>query len=125
MRRTTDVVWDDEARAEAQDTEAKAQAIIATSVAPDRLLRGKCRGCSYLDYCWGDTDVRRRPHLLADPTPEAGLGRHQPWRVCNTPERLMSACPGTPKPEPASICTAAPSRPSVTLVIVRWLISEP
>ncbi|MFF5719356.1 CRISPR-associated protein Cas4 [Streptomyces buecherae] len=53
IRRTTDVVWDDQARAEAQETEAQAQAVIAASTAPERLLRGKCRGCSYLDYCWG------------------------------------------------------------------------
>ncbi|MEV5985513.1 CRISPR-associated protein Cas4 [Streptomyces sp. NPDC052051] len=54
IRRTTEVTWDDNARAEAEDTEAKARTVIAATTPPERLSRGKCRGCSYLDYCWGD-----------------------------------------------------------------------
>ncbi|MEU2222716.1 CRISPR-associated protein Cas4 [Streptomyces sp. NPDC018347] len=54
IRRTTEVTWDDNARAEAEDTEAQARAVIAAPAAPDRLSRGRCRGCSYLDYCWGE-----------------------------------------------------------------------
>ncbi|MEV7755797.1 CRISPR-associated protein Cas4 [Streptomyces griseofuscus] len=54
IRRTTEVTWDDNARAEAEDTEAQARTVIAAPTPPDRLSRGKCRGCSYLDYCWGD-----------------------------------------------------------------------
>ncbi|MGW1839153.1 CRISPR-associated protein Cas4 [Streptomyces sp. NPDC002067] len=54
IRRTTDVTWDDEARERAEDAEAEARAVIAAAAAPDRLIRGRCRGCSYLDYCWGD-----------------------------------------------------------------------
>lgn len=54
IRRTTDVPWDDEARELAEAAEDEARAVIATAEPPDRLTRGKCRGCSYLDYCWGD-----------------------------------------------------------------------
>ncbi|QNA72133.1 Dna2/Cas4 domain-containing protein [Streptomyces sp. So13.3] len=54
IRRTTDVPWDEAARAEAEDTEDEARAVIAAATAPPRLARAKCRGCSYLDYCWGD-----------------------------------------------------------------------
>ncbi|WP_049577312.1 CRISPR-associated protein Cas4 [Streptomyces sp. SBT349] len=54
VRRTTDVPWDATARAEAEAAETRARAVIATPTAPDRLPRPRCRGCSYLDYCWGD-----------------------------------------------------------------------
>ncbi|MFF7098065.1 CRISPR-associated protein Cas4 [Streptomyces rubradiris] len=54
IRRTTDVAWDDDARAEAEATEAEARTVIAAATPPERLTRGRCRGCSYLDYCWGD-----------------------------------------------------------------------
>ncbi|MEU8097212.1 CRISPR-associated protein Cas4 [Streptomyces rubiginosohelvolus] len=54
IRRTTDVPWDTEAREEAEASEARARATIAAEVAPSRLTRADCRGCSYLDYCWGD-----------------------------------------------------------------------
>ncbi|WP_256062177.1 MULTISPECIES: CRISPR-associated protein Cas4 [unclassified Streptomyces] len=53
-RRTTDVPWDTAARAEAEASEAQAQATIAAVKPPARLARAGCRGCSYLDYCWGD-----------------------------------------------------------------------
>ncbi|MEV7089792.1 CRISPR-associated protein Cas4 [Streptomyces sp. NPDC093085] len=54
IRRTTDVPWDSEARAEAEASEARARATIAADEPPPRLTRANCRGCSYLDYCWGD-----------------------------------------------------------------------
>ncbi|RKN11581.1 CRISPR-associated protein Cas4 [Streptomyces radicis] len=54
IRRTTDVPWDTAARAEAEDAEARARTVIAAPTAPARLARPQCRGCSYLDYCWGD-----------------------------------------------------------------------
>ena len=54
IRRTTDVTWDATARAEAEDSEAQARAVIDAADPPARLKRGACRGCSYLDYCWGD-----------------------------------------------------------------------
>jgi CRISPR-associated exonuclease Cas4 len=54
IRRTTEVTWDDAARAEAETTEAEARTVIAAPEAPARLTRAHCRGCSYLDYCWGD-----------------------------------------------------------------------
>lgn len=54
VRRTTDVPWDDDARAEAEATEAQARTVIDAAAPPERLPRGKCRSCSYLDYCWGE-----------------------------------------------------------------------
>ncbi|MER5776866.1 CRISPR-associated protein Cas4 [Streptomyces sp. NPDC002039] len=54
IRRTTKVPWDDDARTMAEDTEAEARNVIATTEAPARLARTGCRNCSYLDYCWGD-----------------------------------------------------------------------
>lgn len=54
IRRTTDVPWDADSRAEAEASEAQAHAVIAAAEAPARLKRSACRGCSYLDYCWGD-----------------------------------------------------------------------
>ncbi|MEU8936334.1 CRISPR-associated protein Cas4 [Streptomyces sp. NPDC048409] len=53
IRRTTEVPWDDAARTQAEDTEEQARAVIAAPAPPERLARGKCRGCSYHDYCWG------------------------------------------------------------------------
>lgn len=54
IRRTTDVPWDDTARAEAEESESRARATIEAPETPPRLSRANCRGCSYLDYCWGD-----------------------------------------------------------------------
>lgn len=54
IRRTTDVPWDDDARTAAEDAENQARNVIATTETPARLARPSCRGCSYLDYCWGD-----------------------------------------------------------------------
>ncbi|MCX4233519.1 CRISPR-associated protein Cas4 [Streptomyces ortus] len=54
IRRTTDVPWNDDARTQAEDTETEAHTVIAAPTPPERLTRSKCRGCSYLDYCWGN-----------------------------------------------------------------------
>ncbi|MDQ0773042.1 CRISPR-associated exonuclease Cas4 [Streptomyces aurantiacus] len=54
IRRTTDVPWNDNARTQAEDTETEAHTVITAPTPPERLTRSKCRGCSYLDYCWGD-----------------------------------------------------------------------
>ena len=54
VRRTVDVPWDDDARTAAEAAEDEARAVIATPSPPPRLARSGCRGCSYLDYCWGD-----------------------------------------------------------------------
>ncbi|WP_037973411.1 CRISPR-associated protein Cas4 [Streptomyces sp. NRRL WC-3742] len=53
IRRTTDVPWNDEAREAAETAEDEARAVIAATAPPDRQPRAACRGCSYLDYCWG------------------------------------------------------------------------
>ncbi|MFJ6770968.1 CRISPR-associated protein Cas4 [Kitasatospora sp. NPDC091257] len=53
IRRTTDVPWNEEAREEAETAEDEARAVIASTTPPDRQTRAACRGCSYLDYCWG------------------------------------------------------------------------
>jgi CRISPR-associated exonuclease Cas4 len=54
VRRTVTVDWDAAARAEAVRVEAAARAVIASVEPPFRLGRPACRGCAYLDYCWGD-----------------------------------------------------------------------
>lgn len=54
IRRTTDVTWNAETRADALASEARARAVIAQPQPPERLKRSACRGCSYRDYCWGD-----------------------------------------------------------------------
>ncbi|MFD7581834.1 CRISPR-associated protein Cas4 [Kitasatospora sp. NPDC059817] len=53
IRRTTDVPWNEEARDQAEAAEDEARAVIASTTPPDRQTRAACRGCSYLDYCWG------------------------------------------------------------------------
>lgn len=55
IRRTVTVAWTPQARALAEDTEREAQTVIAQPTAPPRLERSRCRGCSYTDYCWGDS----------------------------------------------------------------------
>lgn len=54
IRRTLDVAWDAQARAMAEETERQARLVIAADAPPARLPRVRCRGCSYIDYCWGD-----------------------------------------------------------------------
>ncbi|MFD5553810.1 CRISPR-associated protein Cas4 [Streptomyces sp. NPDC127068] len=55
IRRTVNVPWDADARSEAEESEGRARATLAAAGPPDRLKRSECRGCSYVDYCWGDT----------------------------------------------------------------------
>ncbi|WP_219510916.1 CRISPR-associated protein Cas4 [Nonomuraea ceibae] len=55
IRRTTTVEWNGPARALAEDTEHQARTTISRPDAPPRLARQRCRGCSYIDYCWGDS----------------------------------------------------------------------
>ena len=54
IRRTLQVDWDEQARQLAEQAEAEARQVIATPTIPNRLPRPQCRGCAYLDYCWGD-----------------------------------------------------------------------
>lgn len=54
IRRTLQVDWDDQARQSAEQVESEAHQVIATPTIPERLSWPQCRGCSYLDYCWGD-----------------------------------------------------------------------
>ncbi|GAB3460102.1 CRISPR-associated protein Cas4 [Streptomonospora sediminis] len=54
IRRTVEVAWDGAARAEAERTERAARAVIDAPGAQPRLERSQCRGCSYIDYCWGE-----------------------------------------------------------------------
>ncbi|MEV6801930.1 CRISPR-associated protein Cas4 [Micromonospora rifamycinica] len=55
IRRTTNVAWDAPARRIAEDTEARARQVITADAPAPRLPRAQCRGCSYRDYCWGDS----------------------------------------------------------------------
>jgi CRISPR-associated exonuclease Cas4 len=55
IRRTTKVTWDAPARRTAEATEARARQIIGAAAPDPRLPRTLCRGCSYQDYCWGDS----------------------------------------------------------------------
>ncbi|WP_198347902.1 CRISPR-associated protein Cas4 [Plantactinospora sp. KBS50] len=55
IRRTTRVAWDDTARRAAETAEAQARQVSAAATPPPRLPRASCRGCSYRDYCWGDS----------------------------------------------------------------------
>lgn len=55
IRRTTKVTWDASARRAAEATEVEARQVITAHAPPPRLPRARCRGCSYSDYCWGDS----------------------------------------------------------------------
>lgn len=54
IRRTVEVPWSAAARTEAERAEHEARQIIHAPNAPPRLIRARCRGCSFTDYCWGD-----------------------------------------------------------------------
>jgi CRISPR-associated exonuclease Cas4 len=54
-RRTTKIGWDAAARRAAETNEAQARQVIATDAAPPRQPRTHCRGCSYREYCWGES----------------------------------------------------------------------
>jgi CRISPR-associated exonuclease Cas4 len=55
IRRTVQVPWDAAAREAAVQAERSARAVIGLAAAPPRLPRSECRGCSFTDYCWGDS----------------------------------------------------------------------
>jgi CRISPR-associated exonuclease Cas4 len=52
-RRTVTVLFDEAARASAVADRAHVVKVSAAPSVPARLERARCRGCSYLDYCWG------------------------------------------------------------------------
>ena len=52
-RRTVTIPFDDAAHASALADRAQVIAVSAAPSAPARLERARCKGCSYLDYCWG------------------------------------------------------------------------
>lgn len=54
IRRTVEVAWNDAARSAARAADHEARAVIGLGSAPPRLPRGRCRGCSFIDYCWGN-----------------------------------------------------------------------
>lgn len=55
IRRTVQVPWDAEARDAAANADRDARAVIRLPGPPARLLRTQCRGCSFTDYCWGES----------------------------------------------------------------------
>ena len=55
IRRAVKINWDARARRIAEETEVKTRQVIATDAPAPRLPRAQCRGCSYRDYCWGDS----------------------------------------------------------------------
>jgi CRISPR-associated exonuclease Cas4 len=52
-RRTVTVPFDDTAHASALADRAQVVEVSGAQSAPARLERDRCKGCSYLDYCWG------------------------------------------------------------------------
>jgi CRISPR-associated exonuclease Cas4 len=55
IRRTTRIDWDTAARRTAEANETEARQVLAAETPAPRLLRSHCRGCSYRDYCWGES----------------------------------------------------------------------
>ncbi|PZG45167.1 CRISPR-associated protein [Spongiactinospora gelatinilytica] len=55
IRRTVTVAWDASARDRAEETERQARQVISQDAIPPRLERRSCHGCSYIDYCWGES----------------------------------------------------------------------
>lgn len=55
IRRTVQVPWDVAAREAAVQADRNARAVIGLAAASARLPRPECRGCSFTDYCWGDS----------------------------------------------------------------------
>lgn len=55
IRRTVQVPWNAAAREAAVQADRDARAVIGLTAAPARLPRPQCRGCSFTDYCWGDS----------------------------------------------------------------------
>jgi CRISPR-associated exonuclease Cas4 len=55
IRRTVQVPWNAAARETAVQADRDARSVIGLPAPPGRLLRTQCRGCSFTDYCWGDS----------------------------------------------------------------------
>ena len=55
IRRTVQVPWDAAAREAAVQADRDARKVIALAQPPPVLPRARCRGCSFTDYCWGDS----------------------------------------------------------------------
>ena len=55
IRRTVQVPWNAAARQAALIADRDARDVISLPAPPSRLARTQCRGCSFSDYCWGDS----------------------------------------------------------------------
>ncbi|HEX3957244.1 MAG TPA: CRISPR-associated protein Cas4 [Trebonia sp.] len=55
IRRTVQVPWNAAARESAVQADRDARTVIGLAAPPHRLPRPQCRGCSFTDYCWGDS----------------------------------------------------------------------
>lgn len=53
-RRTRRVPYTPEDEARARDDITTALAVLVSGEAPVRITRSRCKGCSFLDYCWLD-----------------------------------------------------------------------
>ena len=53
-RRTKKIEYGDAEAARAEHDIADALAVTAAAESPPRLARTRCRGCSFVDYCWSD-----------------------------------------------------------------------
>ncbi|MDG4773590.1 CRISPR-associated protein Cas4 [Solwaraspora sp. WMMD792] len=53
-RRTKKIEYDDAEADRAERDIADALAVTAAPESPPRLARTRCRGCSFVDYCWSD-----------------------------------------------------------------------
>lgn len=51
-RRTVRITYDDSTKAQAETDVAAALDVVGADVAPERLDRPACKGCSFFDYCW-------------------------------------------------------------------------
>lgn len=51
-RRTSKIIYDDAAAAQATADIAEVLDVVASSESPPRRSRTACRGCSFADYCW-------------------------------------------------------------------------
>jgi CRISPR-associated exonuclease Cas4 len=51
-RRTQRLPYTNEAAAQAETDISEVLTVVSAATSPDRLARGRCRGCSFTDYCW-------------------------------------------------------------------------
>lgn len=54
MRETHEINLNDDDRKELQSMEKDIESIIHSEVCPERLARGKCKNCSYYDFCYAN-----------------------------------------------------------------------